>query len=191
MTEEEKKDSVEETLTEETQEETEVEKETTEESEGSSTEEVNWEEVAKAEKERADAAERLIIKNKNIQKREERKEQSGLTEERVLELIRSAQVDIDDPDAKALAEAQKRVKVLEAKNNEIIRAAKKKDTTSSDTAQTHRDGERAVAPKLPDNSPLKDYEHKGNGIYAKKLASGQFHYVRRNAQPGEKRSWVA
>lgn len=165
-------------------------------SESSSTEEVDWKAVADAEKARADAAEKLIVKNKSISKRQEKKEdeekpESGLTEERVLELINASKGDADDPDVKALAEAQRRVKELEGKNSEITRTIKKKDTTRTETTVEKRDAEKGTAPKLPENSPLKGFEHKGNGIYAKKLPNGQQHFVNRNAGPGQKRAWVA
>src|SRR4051812_46308545 len=78
---------------------------------------IDYKVIAEAEKARADAAEALIIKNKNIDKRHANKEgeNAGLTEERVLELIKTATVkDDDSPEAKALEEANKKVQELHA-----------------------------------------------------------------------------
>ena len=163
--------------------------------ESSSTEEIDYKALADAEKARADAAEALIIKNKALAKRAENKveETSGLTEERVLELITKATAKTEDDslEAKAYAEAQAKVKELQAKNNEIARALKAKDGVSKDTATTQRDGEKGNEPKLPENSPLKAFKYEGNGIYSQKLASGKTMFKNTLAGPGQPKTWAA
>lgn len=145
--------------------------------------------LAAAEKARADAAEALIIKNKQIGKRTD--EPQALTEERVLELINSAKGDSDDsPEAKALAAAQATVKQVEAENAELRRGLKSKDGSSSNPASTHRDPLPEVAPTLPPGSPLTGFKHLGNGIYSKKLASGKTMFKNTRAQGNERKSWV-
>lgn len=156
-------------------------------------EEIDYKTLAEAEKTRADAAEALIVKNKSIAKRQEGKEgeQAGITEERVLELIKAAKTSEDEsPEAKALAEAQKNLKVIQAKNTEIARALKNKGTPQKEVAGTERDGEKVADPKLPEGSPLKGYEYKGSGIYAKKLASGKTLFVNTKAQVGQQKKWT-
>src|SRR3990172_4657249 len=74
--------------------------------------EIDYKALAEAEKARADAAEALIVKNKNIDKRTE-----PLTEERVLELITLAKENADSPEVKALEEAQRKLKELQGKND--------------------------------------------------------------------------
>ena len=153
--------------------------------------EVDYKILAEAEKTRADAAEALIIKNKNIAKRQEGKEgETSLTEERVLELINAAKSTDESPEAQALAEAQKNLKIIQAKNAEIARALKNKTTPQRDVAGTQRDGEATVEPKLPEGSPLKSYKHEGGGIYSKKLASGKTLYKNTKAGVGEVKTWV-
>ena len=128
--------------------------------------EVDYKILAEAEKARADAAEALIMKNKNIYKR------SDLTEERVLELIALSKENKDDsPEAKALTEAQAKVKELTAKHEEAIRALKAKDGISNDPSSTRHDPLKPEEPKLPPGSPLAGYKHLGNGLYSKKLTS--------------------
>lgn len=146
--------------------------------------------LAAAQQARADAAEALIIKNKNINKRTD-EQPTSLTEERVLELIRSARDDSDEsPEAKALADAQATVKTLAAQNAELIRGDKSKDGVVKNPASTHRDPLPEVAPKLAAGSPLADFKHLGNGIYSKKLASGKTMYKNTKAQGNERKTWV-
>ena len=155
--------------------------------------EIDYKTLAEAEKVRADAAEALIIKNKNIAKRQEGKEgETSLTEERVLELINQAKADTDEsPEAKALAEAQKNLRVIQAKNTEIARALKNKGTPVKDVAGTERDGEKGTEPKLPEGSPLKAYKHEGNGIYSKKMPNGKTLFINTKASVGQQKKWVA
>ena len=155
--------------------------------------EIDYKTLAEAEKVRADAAEALIIKNKNIAKRQEGKEgEILLTEERVLELINQAKADTDEsPEAKALAEAQKNLRVIQAKNTEIARALKNKGTPVKDVAGTERDGEKGTEPKLPEGSPLKAYKHEGNGIYSKKMPNGKTLFINTKASAGQQKKWVA
>ena len=155
--------------------------------------EIDYKTLAEAEKVRADAAEALIIKNKNIAKRQEGKEgETSLTEERVLELINQAKADTDEsPEAKALAEAQKNLRVIQAKNTEIARALKNKGTPVKDVAGTERDGEKGTEPKLPEGSPLKAYKHEGNGIYSKKMPNGKTLFINTKASAGQQKKWVA
>mgnify|MGYP001600519257 CR=1 FL=1 len=151
--------------------------------------ETDYKALAEAEKQRADAAEALIIKNKQIDKRHEKKDEApGLSEERVLELIKAAQKEDESPEAKQLREAQEKVKLLEAQRAEAIRAAKARARGGG--GGEHRDGDTAVKPKLPDNSPLKDFEWRGGDLYAKKLSSGKTMFRRAQPRPGEKHSWV-
>lgn len=160
--------------------------------------EIDYKALADAEKARADAAEALIIKNKSMAKREEKKnddETTPLTEEKVAEIVakalaQSKETD-DSPEAKAYAEAQAKVKELQTKNGEIARALKAKEGVSKDSATTHRDGEKGTDPKLPENSPLKAFKHEGNGIYSLKLASGKTMFKNVNAGPGQPKSWIA
>ena len=163
-----------------------------------SKEEIDYKALADAEKARADAAEALIVKNKALVKREEKKNDDGtepLTEEKVAEIVQKALAQSketdDSPEAKAYAEAQAKVKELQAKNSEIARALKAKDSISKDSATTHRDGEQGTDPKLPDNSPLKAFKHEGNGVYSLKLASGKTMFKNVNAGPGQPKSWIA
>lgn len=166
--------------------------------ESSSTGEIDYKALADAEKARADAAEALIIKNKALAKREEKKTDeapTAITEEKIAEIVlktlaQTKETD-DSPEATAYAQAQAKVKELQAKNAEIARALKAKDTTVSDTATTHRDGEKGTEPKLPDNSPLKAFKYEGNGIYSQKLASGKTMFKNVNAGPGQPKSWIA
>jgi len=156
-------------------------------------EEIDYKTLAEAEKVRADAAEALIIKNKAIAKRREGKEgeEPSLTEERVQELIKAAIATTDEsPEAKALAEAQRNLKVIQAKNAEIARALKNKATPQKEVAGTERDGEKGTEPKLPEGSPLKSYKHEGNGIYSKKLANGKTLFVNTKAAVGQQQKWV-
>jgi len=148
--------------------------------------------LAEAEKVRADAAEALIIKNKSIAKRKEGDgETPVLSEKRVSELIQQALTSQDvSPEATALAEAQKNLRVIQAKNAEIARALKNKSTPVKDVAESHRDGEQAPAPKLPEGSPLKSYKHEGGGIYSKKLANGKTLYINSKPGMGEQKKWV-
>ncbi len=153
--------------------------------------EVDYKILAEAEKVRADAAEALIIKNKNIAKRQEGGETTTLTKEDVLALIAESKGNADEsPEAKALEEAQKNLKIIQARNTEISRALKNKGTPQRDVAGTQRDGETVAEPKLPEGSPLKSYKHEGNGIYSKKLASGKTLYKNTKAGVGEAKTWV-
>ena len=154
--------------------------------------EVDYKLLAEAEKARADAAEALIVKNKNIAKRKEGTEETQqLSEDRVLELIRQAKAEeYDSPESQALAEAQKNLKVIQAKNAEIARALKNKDNPQREVAGSQRDGEQTPQPKLPEGSPLKDYKHEGNGIYSKKLASGKTLKINTKATVGQTKKWI-
>ena len=80
-------------------------------------------------------------------------------------------------------------KVL-GQRGEVARALKNRDSVSSDSASTHFDAMQTEAPKLPANSPLKDYKYIGNNIYEKKLSSGKT--MKRNARPapGERKVWI-
>lgn len=160
----------------------------------SSTEEIDYkviaeanEALAKAEAARADAAEALIVKNKAIEKRQVN---PTLTEERVLELIKTATKEEASPEALALEEATKNLAIAKAKTAEIARSLKAKEGTRSDSANTHFDGEKGTAPKLQDNSPLKEFKYEGNGIYSQKLKSGKTMYKNQNAGPGQPKTWV-
>ena len=157
----------------------------------SKTEDIDYKALADAEKARADAAEALIVKNKKLEKRHEN-EPAPLTREEVLELIaQTAQTNDQSPEAKALADAQKAVAELQAKNAELARAAIARASAGDNPASTQRDGlPTEHEPKLPANSPLKDYEYMGNGLYRKKLSSGKHMFRRHPAQPGLPTAWT-
>lgn len=153
--------------------------------------EIDYKTLAEANAVALAAAEALIIKNKNIAKRQEGGETTTLTKEDVLALIAQAKAGEDDsPEAKALAEAQRNLKIIQGKNAEIARALKNKATPQRDVAGTQRDGETIADPKLPEGSPLKSYKHEGGGIYSKKLASGKTLYMNTKAGVGEQKKWV-
>ena len=151
--------------------------------------EIDYKAVAEAEKARADAAEALIVKNKKLSERN--KEDTGLTEERVLELITASKEAKDDSkESQDLIEAQRKVKELESKNAEIARALSAKDSVKKDDPTTHRDGDPVADPKLPENSPLRAYKHIGNGIYSKKLNNGKTMFRNTQAAGNERRTWI-
>lgn len=156
--------------------------------------EIDYKALAEAEKARADAAEALIVKNKALAKREDKKDGDGqtLTKDDVIEIVKTftAKEADDSVEAKALEEANKRLKELQAKNAEIARALKAKDGVSKDSASTHFDGSSVSEPKLTDNSPLKSYKYMGNGVYSKKLANGKTLYKNVNPGPGGNKMWV-
>jgi hypothetical protein len=158
----------------------------------SSTEEVDYKALADAEKARADAAEALIVKNKNIAKRQDiqSEEAKPLTRAEVLELIKTKETDDSSAETKALDDANKRVKEIQAKNAELARALKSKDGVSSDSATTQFDGATGGEPKLPDNSPLKAYKYMGNGIYSKKLPGDKTLFKNIKPVPGQPHTWV-
>ncbi len=81
-------------------------------------------------------------------------------------------------------------KAQAAKTAELARALQSKDTASADTASGQHDGIPSVAPKLPENSPLKSYKHEGGSIYSKKLESGRTMYVNTNPQVGQPARWT-
>lgn len=150
--------------------------------------------LAEAEKARADAAEALIVKHKSIQKRkggEGGDEPQALTEERVRELIKESRGSDDSPESKALEEAEKNLRELKAKSEEIARALKSKETPARAAPGTKRDGEPKLEPKLPEGSPLKSYTHVGNGVYSKKLANGKTLFINTKATANEPKKWVS
>lgn len=160
---------------------------------GHSKNEIDYKALAEAEKARADAAEALIVKNKNLAKQNKGQEDEtpALTEERVAELIAAATKNGEQSEeAKKLEDAQKVVKQLEAKNAEIARALKGKESANKEGASEHRDGLPSEVPKLPENSPLKSYKYMGKGIYSKKLASGKTMFKNVNPAPGEHKTWI-
>lgn len=171
--------------------------------ESSSTEETDYKAIAEAnealalaEKARADAAEALIVKNKAIAKRQENKdgESETLTEDKVTEIVKnliaSTKSEEESPESKALVAAEQAAKEARAKVAELGRALKAKDTVSKDIATTHRDGEVVTAPKLPENSPLKEFTHIGNGVYSLKLKNGKTMFKNTNAGPGQPKTWI-
>lgn len=146
--------------------------------------------LADAEKARADAAEALIVKNKNIEKRQ-KGDDTTLTKDDVLELIKQSKEGDESPEAKALAEAQQNLKAVQAKNAEIARALKSKETPSKAAPGTQRDGDKPLEPKLPEGSPLKSYTHQGNGVYFKKMPNGKTLYINTKATANQPKKWVA
>lgn len=155
--------------------------------------------IALAEKERADAAEALIVKNKSLAKRHRNDSEEGIEEEDrpisrkdLEEALRDFKPirEEESEESKRLALAQQKVKEAEAKRGELARALKAKDSVINDSAETQRDGMQGNAPKLPDNSPLKSYKHEGNGVYSKKLASGKTMYVNTKATANDAKKWV-
>lgn len=203
----EKIETKEEEVVEETAETTDVEStETTEDSDSSSTEEVDYEAlaganeaVALAEKERADAAEALIVKNKKIASRHKDTDGEDVDEEdkpitrKELEEVLSTfnpRQEEESEEAKRLIEAQNKVKELTSKKDELARALKSKDTVRSDIASTHMDGEKPIEPKLAANSPLKSYKHVSNGVYSKELPNGTKLFVNTKATGNERKKWT-
>ncbi len=81
-------------------------------------------------------------------------------------------------------------KKIVAKNAELARALRAKDNISSDIPSEHRDGLPNEAPKLPDNSPLKEYKYMGNNIYSTKLKNGKTLFRNAKPAPGQPKSWV-
>lgn len=77
-----------------------------------------------------------------------------------------------------------------AANAELKRALKSKEGISSDDANTHFDGQKKDDPKLPENSPLKEYKYMGKGIYAKKLKSGKTIFKNTRAISGQPKMWI-
>lgn len=173
--------------------------------ESSSTEDTtDYKAIAEAEKARADAAEEarlaaeaLIVKNKAIAKRQENKEgeQQPLTEDKVAEIVKnvlaSTKAEDDSPEAKALEEANKKLAETKAKLAEVARAQQSSEQKRSDSATTHFDGSKVTAPKIAENSPLKDFKYEGNGIYSQKLSSGKTMFKNTNAGPGQPKTWIA
>ena len=81
-------------------------------------------------------------------------------------------------------------KKIVAKNAELARALRAKDGLSSDIPSEHRDGLPNEAPKLPDNSPLKEYKYMGNNVYSIKLKNGKTLFRNAKPAPGQPKSWV-
>ena len=206
------------------------------ESESSSTEEtVDYEALAKQERERREAAEALLIKNKRIAKRHEEVEEEPENEEdkpitradladilrterhaTQKELKEAQALDIARANTASEAEAQAALlfwknrviptgnleddikfaigglnqKKVTAKNAELARALKSKDSVTTDPTSTHRDGLVTTAQKLAPNSPLTGFKHEGNGLYSKKLASGKTMFKNTKAQGNERKTWV-
>jgi len=81
-------------------------------------------------------------------------------------------------------------KKIVAKNNELARALRAKDTISNDSTGEHRDGLPNEVPKLPENSPLKGYKYEGGSIYSKVLPSGKTLFRNAKPTPGQPKAWV-
>ena len=81
-------------------------------------------------------------------------------------------------------------KKIVAKNNELARALRAKDTISNDSTGEHRDGLPNEVPKLPENSPLKGYKYEGGSIYSKVLPSGKTLFRNAKPSPGQPKAWV-
>lgn len=199
--------------------------------------EIDYEALAKEERERREAAERLLAEDRYKQSEVKRKAEEEILEEdedkpitaKDLQTIlarerqtlqkdsqKAAALEIARANTATEAEAQAAAllwetrvvptgnleadvkfaigginqKKIVAKNAELARALRAKDTVLSDPTGDHRDGLPSEAPKLPDNSPLKGYEWKGNGIYAKKLANGKTLYRNAKPSPGQPKTWV-
>ena len=210
----------------------EIEEAVVEPTEESSSTEVDYEAVALAEQERANAAEALIIKNKRIEKRNEEEpvdeEDRPITKRELASFLQSerhaTQKELKEVQALSIARAntsseteaqaalvfwKNRViptgsleedikfaigglnqKKITSKVSELKRALAAKDTVTTDDSTAQRDPLPAVAPKLSASSPLVGFEHKGNGIYAKKLQSGKTMYRNTKALGNERKTWV-
>lgn len=81
-------------------------------------------------------------------------------------------------------------KRIVAQKSELARALNSKEGVSNDNANTHFDGQPKAEPKLPANSPLKEYKYMGNGIYSKKLKSGKTLFKNTRVLPGSPKMWV-
>lgn len=198
--------------------------------------EPDYKAIAEAEKERREAAERLLAEDrykaseaKRREKQEEEEDEDKPITEKSLQTIlaRERQASLkESQEAEALKiarantnseeEAQAAVifyknrvnptgnleddikfaigglnnKRVLAQNEELKRALKSKESVSSDTSSGHQDGLPKNEPKLPANSPLKEYKYMGNGIYSKKLASGKTLFRNSKPMPGQPHSWT-
>jgi len=81
-------------------------------------------------------------------------------------------------------------KKIVAKNAELARALRAKDTISNDSMGEHRDGLPNEVPKLPENSPLKGYKYEGGSTYSKVLPSGKTLFRNAKPSPGQPKSWI-
>ena len=81
-------------------------------------------------------------------------------------------------------------KKIVAKNAELARALRAKDTISNDSMGEHRDGLPNEVPKLPENSPLKGYKYEGGSIYSKVLPSGKTLFRNAKPTPGQPKAWT-
>lgn len=203
---------------------------------------VDYEALAKAEKERREAAERLLAEdryNASRQKRETEDErlarealeadddkpitakelpailarerqatQKDLQETRALDIARANTSSESEAQAAVVFWKNRVVptgnieedikfaigglnsKKIVAKNTELARALRAKDTITDNAMGEHRDGLPNEAPKLADNSPLKGYEWKGGNTYTKKLSNGKTLFRNAKPLPGEPKTWV-
>jgi hypothetical protein len=162
----------------------------------SSTEEtIDYAALAQAEKERADAAEALIIKNKKISQRHTDdavpEEEKPITRKDLEAALASFKPTGTDPDENRFAEAQRKVKELEVKNAEIARALKAKGGVVTAAPGTHRDPMAASEPKLADADA---YAYKQSGfswdgkdrVFKKALPGKKF----LNKDPKTGRTWI-
>jgi len=197
-------------------------------------EKIDYEAIAKEERERREAAERLLAEDRYRASERKRQEEAPEDEDKPLttkdlkafetritsnatkisQEALALQIARENTTTEAEAEAallfwKNRViptgnleedvkfaigglnqKKITAKKAELSRALRSKDSISSDTAGTQRDGLPKAEPKLPDNSPLKEYKYEGKGIYSKKLPSGKMLFRNSKPAPGQPKSWT-
>lgn len=152
-----------------------------------------------AQRERAEAAEALIIKNKAMAKRhkdddpeEIPEEERPITRKELEEALSNFKPKSEESDeAKRLAEANRRIKEIEAQKAEIARALKSKEQVTTAEPGTHRDPTPGAMPKISaiDAKGLKDSGYTWDGIkrlWKKPLSGGKYLYTR-NLQDKE---WI-
>lgn len=199
------------------------------------TKEIDYKALAESERERREAAEKLLAEDRykaSERKRKEEEEptdedkpltakdletilvrerqttQKGFQESQALEIARANTSSEEEAQAAVVFYKNRVVptgnleddikfaigglnsKKIVAKNAELARALKSKDGVSKDSATTQQEGMPKAEPKLPANSPLKEYKYLGNGVYSKKLTNGKTFFRNANAKPGQPHSWV-
>ena len=151
-------------------------------------EKVDYEALAEARKEALEAAEALIIKNKAIARRHKTdaeepvaEEDMPLTRKDLAEALSNFQPnrEVETEESKRLSEATKRVKELEAKNSEIVRAMKAKDGAITKAPANYRDPMGGSEPKISANDAkgIKDAGYAWDGgkrMWRKKLPDGRY-----------------
>jgi len=145
--------------------------------------------MAKAEKIRADAAEALIIKNKEITRRNKDGNAEGedkpVTKKDLeeLEARLKPKLNEESPEEKALKEANENLEKIKIQHAELARAFKSKAGVNNNPASGHEDGTPGVEPKM-DEGDKKMMKSAGfeydtvKKLWKKKLGGGKFIYTK-------------